>query len=357
MYLRNCIRIAFQLVALTTLTASAPETLREAANHSGMLVGTAVRPTLLSEAAYAATLTQEFNMVEPEDAMKWWTVRPNADGFDFAPADEIVRFAQAHGMKVRGHCLVWDHNNPRWLAEGHFSSPQLTHLLREHITTEMKHYAGQVFAWDVVNEALDENGTPKDSIWYNQPGIGLSDKGIAYVEQAFRWAHDADPVALLFYNDNGGEGLNRKSDAIYAMVKGFKKRGVPIDGVGLQMHISQLDYDTDAVAANIERLTKLGLQVHITELDVSLPVDSQGKAQEEDILHQTRIYRGVVRACMRNPGCTAVQTWGFTDKYSWIGSHSHGARGAALPFDRTYKPKSAYDAMLKELTLGRGPLH
>jgi endo-1,4-beta-xylanase len=99
------------------------------------------------------------------------------------------------------------------------------------------------------------------------------------------------------------------------------------------------------------------LQVHITELDVSLPVDSQGTAQREDILRQVEIYQDVVRACMRNPGCTAIQTWGFTDKYSWIGSHSHGTRGAALPFDRAYKPKPAYEAMLKELASGGKPIH
>jgi endo-1,4-beta-xylanase len=221
----------------------------------------------------------------------------------------------------------------------------------------MKHYSGQVFAWDVVNEALDENGSAKDSIWCNQPGIGLSSQGTAYVEQAFRWAHDADPKALLFYNENGGEGRNRKSDAIYAMLKDFKNRGIPIDGVGLQMHISRQDFDTDAVATNIERLTKLGLQVHITELDVSLPVDSQRAARSEDLKRQADIYRGVVRACVQHPGCTAIQTWGFTDKYSWIGSHSHATHGAALPFDRAYKPKAAYEAMLKELSSGRKPAH
>ncbi len=117
-------------------------------------------------------------MVEPEDAMKWWTVRQNAGTFDFRKGDEVVRFAQAHGMKVRGHCLVWDHNNPEWLVQGHFTPAQLSHLLQEHISTVMKHYAGQVFAWDVVNEALDENGRFKDSPWYNQPGIGLSEQGL-----------------------------------------------------------------------------------------------------------------------------------------------------------------------------------
>lgn len=339
----------FLALLLTAIVIPAPTTLRQGADHTGLLVGAAVRPSLFSELAYSATLGREYNMVEPEDAMKWWVVRRNSGTFDFREGDEVVRFAQAHGMKVRGHCLVWDHSNPEWLVQGHFTPAQMSHLLQEHIGTVMKHYAGQVFAWDVVNEALDENGRIKDSPWYKQPGIGLSEEGFAYVEQAFRWAHEADPQALLFYNEGEGEGLNRKSDAIYAMVKDFKHRGVPLDGVGLQMHISQLDVDTAAIAANIARLTALGIQVHITELDVSLPLDSTGLARSDDLLRQSAVYRGVVRACLQNPGCTAIQTWGFTDKYSWIGSHSRGTRGAALPFDRSYQPKLAYDAMFQEI--------
>jgi endo-1,4-beta-xylanase len=256
------------LILFLAATAATPS-LREVADHAHLLVGAAVRPSLFSEAAYSATLSREFNMVEPEDAMKWWTVRAHADTFDFREGDEVVRFAQAHDMKVRGHCLVWDHNNPEWLTHNHYTPHQLFQVLEEHVATEVKHYAGQVFAWDVVNEALDENGHLRDSPWYDQPGIGLSDKGTAYIEQAFRWAREADPHALLFYNDNGGEGLNRKSDAIYAMVKDFKQRGVPIDGVGLQMHVPNLELDTDAIAVNIARLTALGVQVHITELAAS----------------------------------------------------------------------------------------
>jgi endo-1,4-beta-xylanase len=121
---------------------------------------------------------------------------------------------------------------------------------------------------------------------------------------------------------------------------------LPIDGVGLQMHISHLDFDAAAVRANIARLTALGLQVHITELDISLAVDSAGNASNGDLQRKTEVYGGVVGACLQNPGCTAIQTWGFTDKYSWIGSHSHGVRGAALPFDRSYKIKPAYQALL-----------
>jgi endo-1,4-beta-xylanase len=352
-----------RVVALVLLTSilCRPQSLRQAADHDGVLIGTAVRPSQLSEAAYASTLAREFNMVEAEDAMKWWVLRPDAATYDFREGDEVVRFAQAHQMKVRGHCLVWGRYNPDWLTQGHFTSAQLSRLLHEHINRVMKHYEGEVFAWDVVNEALDENGDVRDSLWYNQPGIGLSGKGTAYIEQVFRWAHKANPSALLFYNEAEGEGMNRKSDAIYAMVKDFKRRGLPINGVGLQMHIPTLDADIPAtvadISANIARLTALGVQVHITELDVSLPVSSTGQPRPEDLARQADLYRGIVRACLNNVGCTAIQTWGFTDKYSWIGSHSHGARGHALPFDRAYQPKPAYGAMLEELSAGRSPTH
>jgi endo-1,4-beta-xylanase len=343
------LRSASRWLSLLLFAVSSPQSLREAANSHNLLAGTAVRPSLFTEAAYSATLAREFNMVEAEDAMKWWALRQKQDAFDFREGDEVVQFAQAHGMKVRGHCLVWDHNNPDWLAAGHFNPQQLSYLLREHIFTVMKHYEGSVFAWDVVNEALDENGRFKDSPWYNQPGIGFAEKDSAYVEQAFRWAREADPKSQLFYNDNGAEGLGRKSDAVYAMVKDFKQRGVPIDGVGLQMHVTGVDLDTEAIAKNIARLAALGVQVHITELDVSLPVDSSGKASNDDLKAQADIYRRVVRACLNSSACTSVQAWGFTDKYSWIGSHSHHTRGAALLFDNTYKPKPAYQAMVKEL--------
>jgi endo-1,4-beta-xylanase len=359
---KHCWRPAILMGVLASVCCA--QTLRQAAENAGLLIGTAVRPSQLSESTYASTLAREFNMVEAEDAMKWWVLRPEAATYDFRQGDEVVRFAQAHQMKIRGHCLVWSRDNPGWLSQGHFTTRQLSRLLHEHITRVMKHYAGQVFAWDVVNEALDENGEVRDSLWYNQPGIGWSGKETAYIEQVFRWAHNADPYALLFYNEAEGEGLNRKSDAIYAMVKDFKRRGVPIDGVGLQMHIAMPGVDTPAIAANISanvsaniaRLTALGVQVQITELDVSLPIDSDDRPRSEDLARQADVYRGIVRACLNNRGCTAIQTWGFTDKYSWIGSHSHGARGQALPFDRAYQPKPTYRAVFEELSAGR-PAH
>lgn len=123
------------------------------------------------------------------------------------------------------------------------------------------------------------------------------------------------------------------------------------------MHVPMLDANIPAIAANITRLTALGVQVHFTELDVSLPVDSSGRVRTEDLTHQAGIYRGIVRTCLDSPSCTAIQTWGFTDKYSWIGSHSHGARGQALPFDRAYQPKAAYRAVREEMLAGRGQVH
>jgi endo-1,4-beta-xylanase len=352
-----------RVLTLTVLLISAfvsscrSQTLRQAADRDGLLVSTAVRPSHLPEPEYASTLAREFNMLEPEDAMKWWVLRPNEATYDFRQGDELVQFARERQMKVRGHCLVWGRSNPEWLTQGHFTTRQLSRLLHEHLDHVMKHYAGQVFAWDVVNEALDENGKVRDSIWYNKPGIGFYRQGTKYIEQAFRWARKADPDALLFYNEAEGEGLNRKSDAIYAMVKSFKRRGVPFDGVGLQMHIPLLDADVAAIAANIARLTALGVQVQITELDVSLPLDSRGQVQANDLNRQAEVYRGIVRACLNSVGCTAIQTWGFTDKYSWIGSHSHGARGQALPFDRAYQPKAAYRAILEEVSAGRASGH
>ena len=127
------------------------------------------------------------------------------------------------------------------------------------------------------------------------------------------------------------------------MVKDFKQRGVPIDGVGLQLHILDLEFDSKSVAANIARLTALGLQVHITELDI-LPIPVT-----PDLTRQAEIYRQVATVCLSNPGCTALQTWGFTDKYSWIGWFTNHTKGDALPFDRQYRPKPAYQALSEAL--------
>lgn len=342
------------LLLCASLTASClAQSLRQQADSVGVLVGTAVRPYALSEPQYAATLGREFNMIEPEDAMKWWVIRPDQATFDFTQGDRIVEFAETHRMKVRGHTLVWGWTNPAWLTNQIFTAEQLAQLLHEHITRVAGHYRGKVFAWDVINEAFDENGKVKPSIWHDQPGIGFAGNSTAYIEQTFRWAHEADPDALLFYNDGSAETLNAKSDALYAMMKDFKRRGVPIDGIGLQMHIFDLHPDIAGIAANIARFTALHVQVHLTEMDVALPVDANGNATAEDLTTQAEIYRQIASICLARPGCNAIQTWGFTDKYSWVGSATKKSKGAALLFDRNYVPKPAYEAMRKALAASK----
>ena len=348
--LRRVLRLTFACALLLAAGAECPaQTLRERADRLGVLVGAAAEPRLLDEPEYAATLAREFNMLTAENALKWGAIRPSRGRFDFGPGDRLVAFARAHGMKVRGHCLAWSEYNPGWLVKGNFTPARMSGLLREHIGRVMRHYRGRVFAWDVVNEVFLADGTVEPSVWYDQPGIGLKGKGTAYVERAFRWARAADPDALLFYNDYDTEGVNPKSDAVYAMVKDFRARGVPIDGVGIQAHIVDLEAkDLDTLEANLARLAALGLQIHITEMDVGLPVGADGRAADEATLRrQAEIYRRVADACLRQPRCTAFQTWGFTDKYTWIPDFTKGAKGAPLPFDALYKTKPAYDALLE----------
>ena len=356
--------------------AGSEQSLREAANSSGMLIGAAVRPAHLSEPAYASTLAREFNMLEPEDALKWEVVHPEPQRFDFSQADQVVDFGNRHGMKVRGHTLVWHRQNPKWLTEGTYTSDELAAILEKHIKAVVGHYRGRIFAWDVVNEAFDElhPGELRSTIWHDQPGIAEatsyesraasnlarpelgapgSKQSYSYIERCFRWAHEADPQALLFYNEAEAELLNRKSDAIYAMIRDFRQRGVPIDGVGFQMHVANLHADVASISANIKRFTALGVQVHITEMDVALPLNAEGNPRPEDLQRQADIYRQIAGACLSEPGCTAIQTWGFTDEYSWIGSHSKHTQGAALLFDRHYVAKPAYEALRSALALRR----
>jgi endo-1,4-beta-xylanase len=343
------------LLCCLALAAAVPErSLRQMAIGSGILVGAAVRPGQLSEPAYAATLAREFNMLEPEDALKWEVVHPAPQTFDFSQADQIVDFANRHGMKVRGHTLVWHRQNPKWLTDGKFTSTELAEILQQHIKTVVGHYRGQIFAWDVVNEAFDEihPGELRSTIWRDQPGIGPPQSSYSYIERCLRWTHEADPQALLFYNEAEAETINAKSDAIYAMVRDFRQRDVPIDGVGFQMHIANLRADVASISANINRFTALGMQVQITEMDVALPVDANGKARAEDLQRQADLYRAIATACVSHPGCTAIQTWGFTDKYSWIGSHSKQTQGAALLFDRNYRAKPAYEALRNVVEAG-----
>jgi uncharacterized protein (TIGR03437 family) len=249
-------------------------------------------------------------------------------------------------MATRGHNLVWYNQLPNWLTGGNNTPAQLSAILQDHINTVVGRYAGQLYAWDVVNEAFNGDGTLRSFLWYDSPGIGVS--GTGYIEQAFRWAHAADPKALLFYNDYSAETINTKSDAIYGMAQDFKARGVPLDGIGLQMHFTTSTGSLASMDANIKRITDLGLQVQITELDVRLPVNSSGVATAALLATEAQIYHDIVAMCLKYPLCTAVQTWGFTDKYSWIPGTYPGF-GAALEFDASYQPKPDYSSMQNAL--------
>jgi endo-1,4-beta-xylanase len=349
--------LAGQATAAAQATASQTggTSLRAAGPERNIIVGAAAAPSHLSEQLYADTLASQFRQLEPENQMKFGVIHPRsgsaASAYDFGPADKLVTFAESHNMLVRGHCFVWHQQVPEWLTSGIaskvYGTEALRNILQNHIATVAGHYAAKVWAWDVVNEAFLDNGSLRSTVWYNSPGIGLSGKGTAYIEQALHWAHAADPKAKLFYNDYDAESLNPKSDAIYAMAQDFRSRGVPLDGVGFQAHL-KLSFNNpktlESFAANLKRFNDLGLEIHITELDVAL--DSPDPTR---LAAQGALYRSVAEICLHTPRCRVLQAWGFTDKYSWIPSYSKGKQGWALPFDADYRKKPAYYGLQKAL--------
>ncbi|MEM9162604.1 MAG: endo-1,4-beta-xylanase, partial [Cyanobacteria bacterium P01_F01_bin.4] len=240
-------------------------------------LGTAVSfQALQADRRYRETLGRKFGQITPENAIKFEAVHPAPDRYDFYRADTLLAFAEHQGMTVHGHTLVWHSQLPEWVKIEDRSREVAIALLREHIQTVVRHYRGRLVAWDVVNEAIADDGTFRDTIWLRQIGPD-------YIAMAFRWAHGADPSARLFYNDYGGEGLGPKSDAIYRLVADLVEQGVPIQGVGLQMHVS-LDSapSPSAVAANMQRLAALGLEAQVTEMDVRLALpDSEADRQEQ----------------------------------------------------------------------------
>jgi len=243
-------------------------------------------------------------------------------------------------MVVKGHALVWHGATPTWVEA--LSPPELRIAVEDHIRMVAGHYRRRVHAWDVVNEAIDDSQPGLRSTVFSR-GLGSD-----YVAEAFRLARRADPEAQLIYNDYGGEGLNRKSNDVYNLVKDLKERGL-VDGVGLQMHISAASFPALAdIQANIQRLADLGLQVNLSEMDVrvkDVPGDAATKLQR-----QRQVYRDVVAACVAVPRCEAVTLWGFTDAHSWIDSF-FGADDPLL-FDEQYRAKPAFFGV-EDAFLGR----
>lgn len=315
--------------------------LRVLAQQRGILIGAAVNMDALnSDQQYDTTLAREFDEVTPENVMKFDAVHPQPNVYTFQQADELVHFAQAHGMTVRGHNLVWYRALPTWIQNGTFTRDQLLAILKDHIFTVVSHFRGSVNIWDVVNEAIADDGTLRKTLWSQTIGPD-------YLDLAFQWAHEANPQAHLFYNDYADEGLGVKSNAIYNLLKGMRQRGIPVYGVGLQMHVSLKDYPSPRdVLANMQRLAALGLKVQITEMDVEVQGDTRSMAQR--LAAQATIYSDMLHDCLSVRACEAFVMWGFTDRYSWI-PQATGHADAPLIFDTSYRSKPAYNALKQAL--------
>jgi endo-1,4-beta-xylanase len=322
-------------------------TLRDAAAQSRLAIGVAVRPELFADSRYTRVVQQEFNFVQPENAMKWEVVRRNKDRFDFAAGDAVAAFARNHHLGLRGHALVWRLYNPSWLHQLGYGPHHMERLMRDHMERMMDRYAGTVFAWDVVNEALEEDGAVGSSIWYDSPGIGYAGQRTEYIERCFRWAREIDPTPLLFYNDSGF-ARGRKADAIHTMLCDFRERGVPVDGVGIQLHLKS-GSSLEGFEEHLGRLAELGLQIHISELDVAVEIQPDGEPCADDLNRQSHLLGEVVRICRRSPSCTAIQMWGVCDGNSWVPLFSENSFGNALLFDCEYRVKPAYWAILDGL--------
>ncbi len=337
--------------------------LRTLADKKNLYVGAAVIAPLVmteyggcnKEPLYCQTLGREYNMVVAENAMKFDTIHPKRGAYDFSQADAIVSFAQTHNMKVRGHALVTNGKAPpngqvpAWVVNGGFTGEQLRDILHDHINTVVSHFKnnfpGTVVEWDVVNEASQGLG-----VWEQ---IGTIDQ---VTEMAFNWAREADPSAKLYYNDDYGseDYYNDKFKWVYNFVVSLKKKGVPIDGVGLQSHFqlpdapkSVFDFtkapSLSSLEAVLTQYANANLEVKFTELDVRLNDNTTASLNA-----QADVYGTVMTACLHISSCKGVLTWGFTDKYSWIPLFFQDL-GHALPFDFNYNPKSSYFAMQNAL--------
>ncbi len=308
--------------------------LRELAAARGVAIGSAtdVWPPL-HDLGFESLLAEQFSAVAPTE-LYWATTRGEDDDFFFVPADLMINYATVHGQDVTAMFLVWDFELPAWIVDA--PPEMLGDALDEHVTTLVSRYAGRVDAWVVVNEAIwgpDElGGEPAqyaESLWSDALGP-------EYIERAFRAARQADPGAVLLYNETGAEESNEKADFLYDMASDLVARDVPIDGIGFQLHVDAASPpDLASVQANFERFAALGLEIHITELDVSL-ADAPG-----DLELQADLYRGIVQTCLAVPACRDVTVFGFTDRYAW------DELGDATPllFDADYEAKPAFFAV------------
>jgi endo-1,4-beta-xylanase len=319
-----------------------PSSLRNLAAKKGLLLGTAFSNSAFrKDPLYGEILAREFNCLVAENIMKLNAIQRVRGEFDFTAADAMMAYADKHAMKVRAVPLVWHDALPPWAKDKTFPRQEALDILREHIFAVMAHFRGRICAWDVLNEGLNDAGPGlrEEGPWFHSIG---SD----YVEKIYQWAHEADPEAVLFYNDFNMDGMSQKADQCYAWIKQLLARGVPIHGIGLQYHVRVDKHPSPAeVTQNIRRFNDLGLIVHITELDVWLPT----KVTPEHLQQQATIYRNVFETALAANNCPAVMLWGFTDRYSWVPGTTGDTFDHALIFDRDYRPKPAYAAIAAAL--------
>lgn len=334
--------------APTLLEVNGARSLRSHAEARGLLVGCAVVPERLDgEPDYAKTVAEQMNLLVPEYALKWAALRPAPDQFDFRGADDVVAFARNHQQKVRGHCLCWHEALPSWFSQV-VTKQNARHFLTGHIRTVAGRYAGRLHSWDVVNEAVDPQSGRPDGL-RQTPWLEMI--GPEYVELAFRTAREADPVALLTYNDYGIEldtqEQMEKRGQVMMLVRRLKARGVPLDAVGVQSHLSATGpLPGVGLQRFVRELAAMGLQVFVTEMDVN-DRGVNGSVEERDAA-VARVYREYLTMMLAEPNVNVALTWGITDRYTWLDGPKYrradGKPERPLPFDSDYNPTPAFFA-------------
>lgn len=325
-------------------TPTTPEaTLRGAASFP---VGAAISPSLLtSKPLYRQTLEREFSSITTENHLKMHNVHPEKDRYDWSGGNTIVDFANQTNKRMHGHALLWHQAVPAWVTAFKGDSTAWEGLVRDHIQTVVKQYKGKIAAWDVVNEAFLDDGTLR-------PGIWLEHLGPDYVARCFQYARQADPAVKLFYNEYGQEYSAKKLAATLAMIADFKKRGIPIDGIGLQLH-THIDHPDAQIENAIRQSAATGLLVHISELDVRInqpkaanfvPTDALWQRQKAKYTAIATAYRTLVPVAQQH----GITTWNVSDADSWIPNFCK-CDDFPLPFDKDFKKKPAYEGFLSGL--------
>jgi endo-1,4-beta-xylanase len=314
-------------------------------------IGVAVSPFAL-RTEEAGLITTQFSGITAENAMKMGPIHPREQQFNWGPADSVVAFAMRNQMRLRGHTLVWHSQTPKWLFEDEegkqVSKEILLERIHRHIDSVAGRYKGKIFAWDVVNEAISDNGNE-----FYRPSPFYQICGEEFIEKAFEWAHAADPDALLFYNDYSEiDPVKRKK--IIELVNRLRKKGVPIHGIGLQSHWSILAPSAEVLDKTLQDFSNVGLPLHITELDISvykkegrrdrIPSDSLTAYTPEREAMQTEMYERVFTAFRKyRSSIQSVTFWNISDRRTWLDNFPvMGRKDHPLLFDATLQPKKAF---------------